>query len=108
MATTRVGQKPKGRANELDGATWTRYSISVWSDIKKTREELELKHPAMFPLQLATRLIQCFVTTDDKVILDPFVGIGTTAIAAQALGKIGIGVEISTEFCEIARTRPVT
>ncbi len=44
---------PRKRANELDGKTWLRYSVSVWSDIRKTKEEVALKHPAMFPSALA-------------------------------------------------------
>ena len=82
------------RANNLDGATWTRYSISIWSDIKKTKEEIDLRHPAIFPSALVTRLIECFTTKEDQVILDPFSGIGSTAVAAESLGKIGIGMEI--------------
>ena len=48
------------RANELDGKAWLRYSISIWNDLKKTKEEIDLKHPAMFPNALALRLIECF------------------------------------------------
>jgi DNA modification methylase len=96
----------KKRANDLDGATWTRYSISIWSDIRKTKEEAELGHPAIFPLALVSRLIQCFTTEEDRVVLDPFAGIGSTAIAAESLGKIGIGIELSPEYAEKARKRP--
>ena len=95
----------KRRANHLDGKTWTRYSISVWSDIKKSPEEIQLGHPAIFPLHLAQRLIECFTTSDDSVIFDPFVGIGTTAIAADRMNKTGIGIELSPKFCEIAEKR---
>ena len=45
------------RPNQLDGATWLRYSISIWSDIRKSRGERGLNHPAVFPLALADRLI---------------------------------------------------
>lgn len=100
----RKGQ-PRKRANALDGRTWTRYSISVWSDIKKTAEEIQLKHPAMFPVQLPMRLIECFATEEDKVILDPFAGVGSTIVAAQRLGKVGIGLEISPQFVEVALRR---
>lgn len=105
-----VLQKPKRvltskRANELDGKTWLQYSISVWNDIKKSREEIELKHPAMFPLQLAERLIKVFTNSKQKNILDPFVGIGSTLLAAQVLGKHGIGFDISEEYIRIAKRR---
>ena len=94
------------RDNDLDGVTWTRYSISVWSDIRKTKEELDLGHPAIFPIALVSRLIQCFTKKEERVVLDPFLGVGSTAIAAEGLGKIGIGLEISKEFAEKARKRP--
>lgn len=98
------------RANELDGRTWQRNSISVWSDIRKTSEEIKLGHPAIFPLQLVLRIIQCFTTVEDRIVLDPFAGIGSTAIAAELLGKVGIAIEISKEYCEKATSRqpPVT
>ena len=94
------------KANDLDGAAWTRYSISLWNDIRKTPEELSLKHPAMFPAQLAARLIQCFTTRNDMVILDPFVGIGSTVLAAEALGKTGIGFDVSEKYVKKALERP--
>ena len=93
------------RANELDGKTWLSHSISVWSDLTKTKEERELKHPAMFPCALAERLIRCFTNEQSRVILDPFVGVGSTLIAAKELRKDAIGVEISPEFAEIAQSR---
>ena len=93
------------RANQLDGKTWTKYSISIWSDIKKSAEEIQLGHPAMFPLQLATRLIECFTTDADNLVFDPFVGVGTTALAAERSNKIGIGIELSSKFASIAEKR---
>lgn len=100
-----VRRTPERRANDLDGATWTRYSISVWNDIRKDAEELALNHPAMFPAMLAERLIQCFTTADEKIVLDPMVGVGSTLIAAKRLGKVGIGVELSEEYARIAQER---
>jgi len=93
------------RANDLDGASWIKYSISIWSDIRKNAEEIALKHPAMFPIALPERLIQCFTTEQDKLILDPFAGIGSTILAANKLGRIGIGIELSEEYAQIANKR---
>lgn len=92
------------RANDLDGATWTRYSISIWSDIRKTAEEIALKHPAMFPAALAGRLIECF-TQRDMTVLDPFAGVGSTLIAATQLGRHGVGIELNPEYAQIAMRR---
>lgn len=92
------------RANDLDGRTWTRYSISIWSDLRRTKKEAALKHPAMFPMALPMRLIECF-TRVGMTVLDPFVGVGTTVIAAQKLNRSGIGIELNPEYVEIAMSR---
>jgi DNA modification methylase len=57
-------------------------------------------------VSLARRLIECFCATDDRTVLDPFAGVGTTAIAAEAEGKVGVGIELSEEFAEKGRRRP--
>lgn len=93
------------RANDLEGAAWTRASISVWSDLRKTPEETALKHPAMFPAQLVQRLIECFTRSSDRAILDPFSGSGSTLVTAHALGRRGIGFEVSEEYQQLTLRR---
>lgn len=96
---------PHRRANQLDGQTWTKYSISIWSDIKKTSEEAASGHPALFPVELPRRLLRCFTTREDNVVLDPFVGLGSTVLAAEELGKTGIGLDIYPNFIKKAQER---
>lgn len=98
-------QTSRPRANDLDGKTWVRHSISIWSDIRKTAEEQALKHPAMFPQALAERLIQSFTNQEQTVVLDPFAGTGSTLAAAKNLHKTAIGVELYPHFVEKARER---
>lgn len=105
LAADRERSKPVRRANDLDGRTWTRYSISIWSDIRKTPDEIALGHPAIFPQQLVTRLIECFTRSDEKVILDPFMGSGSTIVAADRMGRTGIGFETSAEYYNLAARR---
>ena len=93
------------RANELDGKTWLKYSISIWDDLRKSKEEMNLGHPAMFPSDLAQRLIECFTNEEGRLVLDPFVGIGSTLVAAKTLGKDAVGIEISPEFAALAETQ---
>jgi DNA modification methylase len=95
---------PKKEKTDLDGKTWARYSISVWSDIEKDSTEKKLKHPAMFPKALAGRLIQIFSKPGD-LVLDVFAGSGSTLVAARELGRRAAGFEISVEFAELARAR---
>ncbi len=58
--------------------------------------------PATFPVELAC---QCIASTEAEVILDPFMGSGTTAIAAEMEGRQWVGIELSEEYCGIARKR---
>jgi len=98
-------RKTTRRANNLNGQKWLIYSISIWSDIQKTPEEIKLKHPAMFPKELPKRLIEIFMREDQKKVLDPFVGVGSTLLAARELKKEGIGIEISKEYGNIIKKR---
>lgn len=93
------------KANNLDGTEWARYSISVWSDIKKNTDELHLKHPAIFPQALVTRLLKCFTNEQEKRVLDPFMGSGTTLLAASHMGKYGIGLELVEDYIASAESR---
>ena len=62
------------------------------------------KHPSRFPYQLAADHIRTWTNPGDLVI-DPMCGSGTTVRAAVDLGRLGIGIEIHPEYCEIAQTR---
>jgi len=92
------------RELEMGGKEWIQNSISVWSDIRKSAGELALKHPALFPQMLASRLINCFSWTGDTV-LDPFAGTGSTLLAAQKSGRESVGVELSEAFIKIYHNR---
>ncbi|WP_417385994.1 DNA methyltransferase [Gimesia sp.] len=91
--------------NALDGKRWIQNSISVWSDIRKSLEEVRLKHPAIFPEMLVERLIETFLPLQGDVILDPFAGSGSTIVTAEKMGKTGIGLELSEDYTELARQR---
>lgn len=62
------------------------------------------RHPAPFPLVLAERLIKMFSFAGDTV-LDPFLGTGTTLVAAGSLGRNGIGFDIDSKYAKMALTR---
>jgi site-specific DNA-methyltransferase (adenine-specific) len=65
-------------------------------------EQTDFGHPCPFPVSLAARAIGA---TDAQYILDPFVGAGATLVAAKALGRKAIGIEIEERYCEIAARR---
>jgi len=95
------------RANDLDGEAWLKNSISVWNDIRKDKEEAELSknHPAIFPKMLVSRILQSFTTSADKKVLDPFMGSGSTILAAVKEGKVGIGFDIYTKYIRLTEDR---
>lgn len=90
--------------NDLSGKEWLQFSFSIWRDLTKTKEEKDLKHPASFPVALCERLLRSFSKRGSRVI-DPFNGIGSSMVAANNLGFEGVGIDLSQEFCEIAKRR---
>ena len=78
---------------------WTK---SVWEFPAESAKRV--KHPAPFPVELPARCIQLYTYTND-VVLDPFMGSGSTAVAAQEAGRSWIGYEISQEYVDLANKR---
>lgn len=93
------------RMNNFNGKEWLMNSFSIWRDIRKTKEEAALKHPAMFPSQLAEKLINIYTKDEDETILDPFLGVGSTLIAATACRRNAIGIDLNDQYCKIAQDR---
>ena len=88
-----------GYALKEEMKSWLR---SAWVDIKG--ESTRRGHPAPYPQTLAERLIKLFSFAGDTV-LDPFVGTGTTNLAAVATGRNSIGNEIEPAYLKIAKQR---
>jgi len=81
----------------------------LWEDIRWPGEgyffnEPRYGHPAMTPLKLTRRGLILF-SQEKNIIVDPFVGCGTTARAAKDVGCDFIGIEINPEYCKIAEDR---
>ena len=75
---------------------------NAYGDVWDIPHEKNNPHPAPFPVDLALRCIQ---STNAQVILDPFMGSGQTAIAAEMLRRNWIGIDISKEYCKLADQR---
>jgi site-specific DNA-methyltransferase (adenine-specific) len=74
------------------------------SGVWKINPEKNREHPAPFPVALPARCIKLFSFIDD-LVLDPFMGSGTTGVACIALKRNFIGIEIDEHYCDIARKR---
>ena len=85
---------------EKDGfLEWTK---SVWEFSAESARKVG--HPAPFPVELPLRLIELYTYADD-IVLDPFMGSGSTAIACLKTKRRWIGYDTSNEYCEITRNR---
>jgi site-specific DNA-methyltransferase (adenine-specific) len=77
----------------------------VWTDIHRIKHnKYRDEHPCQLPIHLLERII-LMSTNESDIILDPFIGTGTTAIAAKRLGRQFIGFDLSAEYIEITRQK---
>jgi len=77
----------------------------VWTDIHRIRHSKKRDpHPCQLPIHLLERLI-LMTTDEDDIVLDPFMGTGTTAIAAKRLGRNYIGFEVDEKYIEIVNEK---
>ena len=97
--------KKKGDSSKIDisGDEFKKWVVAKWS-IAPERKMKKYNHPAMFPEELASRVLKLFSFKDD-IILDPFNGVGTTTFMAKKLGRKYIGIDISEEYCRTAENR---
>ena len=92
------------RCNNLTGKEWLQNSFSIWRNLTKTKEEKGIGHPASYPVSLCEKLIKTF-SKNDASIIDPFNGVGSSLVAAHNLERKAVGIDLSEEFCTIARQR---
>jgi len=92
----------KNRENTITRDQFMEYTKSIWT--MNAESAKRIGHPAPFPLELPYRLIQLYSFKND-IILDPFMGSGTTAIAALKSDRKYIGYDTSQEYIELANNR---
>jgi site-specific DNA-methyltransferase (adenine-specific) len=78
------------------------YTKSIWTFSAESAKRIG--HPAPFPIELPRRLIQLYSYKDD-LILDPFLGSGTTALACLLTNRQYVGYDTSAEYLELAKRR---
>ncbi|MBS1902925.1 MAG: site-specific DNA-methyltransferase [Bacteroidetes bacterium] len=75
---------------------------NAYGDVWEFGQEMRNAHPAPFPVALIDRIIG---STTARLVLDPFMGSGTTAISALRNGRNFVGIELSQEYCRMAEER---
>lgn len=102
----------RNKLNELTGKEWTRFNKSWFifdalpSDLKEERDidKTTEHHPATYSPTLMAEFIS-FFTKKGQVVLDPFVGIGSTLVGCDRSGRKGIGIDINKKYLDIAKKR---
>jgi DNA modification methylase len=98
----RFKREAGGRAPTIERDEFLEYTRSVWQF--PTESASRVGHPAPFPVELPRRLSQLY-TFDEEIVLDPFMGSGTSAIAALESGRHYVGYELDEDYAKLARDR---
>jgi DNA modification methylase len=96
--------RQRNKLNELSGKDWIKFTKSWFVHRPEPRGDQKLRHPASFPESLVREFI-LFFTTKRQVIVDPFLGTGSTLVAAVETGRSGVGFEIADKYAAISRKR---
>jgi site-specific DNA-methyltransferase (adenine-specific) len=101
MYKSRWEKLRKGKS-DITRDEFIQWTNGVWNFSGESKRKIG--HPAPFPVELPKRCIKLF-SFKGEVVLDPFLGSGTTLIACLQTNRIGIGVEINGQYCRLAAKR---
>ena len=98
-------QCPSSHISCSSAKEWTKGMVTIQPFYYEKRDIRDKDiHPAVFPIALPSHFIK-LLTHKGELVLDPFVGIGTTLIAAQDLDRNAVGFDLKEEYIEIAKKR---
>jgi DNA modification methylase len=99
---------PRNALNDLTSTEWLPETVSVWNQkglgANHPDAQIERQHPAPFSFTDVSRIVK-FFTKRGGVVLDPFVGVGSTLKACAVEGRNGIGFELNPRYAELAQER---
>lgn len=96
------------KINCLEAKEWLKCQLGVWQFTYEKRDirDKEL-HPATFPISLSTKIIKLF-THEGELVIDPFVGSGTTLVSAQDCNRNAVGFDLKKEYIGLSNSRLIT
>ena len=94
----------RNKLNDLTGKEWLMSTKSFFISLKCADDKDAFKHPAPFLIKDVEKLIATF-TKKNMIVFDPFMGSGTTAIASYNLSRKSIGIDLSEEYMNLAKSR---
>lgn len=102
LSKERRTRKADGKTSDVDRQEFLDWTLGIWTF--PGQNPGQYGHPAPFPEELPRRLIKLFSFRED-LILDPFLGSGTTCRVAKTLGRRSVGVDLNPGYCAIAADR---
>ena len=101
----RICDCPPKHINCMTAKEWMKSQIGVWRFTYNGRDIRDKNvHPAVFPISLAEHVISLF-THRGELVVDPFVGSGTTLVAAQDLERNAVGADLSQDYVDLSNNR---
>lgn len=105
IGCTRTCACPPRHINCLTAKEWMKAQLGVWQFSYEGRDVRDKKsHPATFPIALAKKCISLF-SHEGELVLDPFVGSGTTLVAARDLNRNAVGFDLKSEYVGLCTSR---
>ncbi|NWF96940.1 MAG: site-specific DNA-methyltransferase [Candidatus Thorarchaeota archaeon] len=102
---TRTCSCPEKHINCMTAKEWIQSQVAIWEFFYEKRDLRDKTvHPAVFPIALAAKCISLF-THVGELVLDPFVGSGTTLLAAEDLGRNAVGFDLKSEYVDLCYSR---
>ena len=101
----RLCECKKTHINCLTAKEWLKSQLGVWQFFYEKRDIRKKDlHPATFPISLAKKVVELF-THEGELVLDPFVGSGTTLLAAQDLNRNAVGFDLNADYISLCKKR---
>ena len=102
---SRICDCPENHINCLTAKEWMKNQIGVWQFYYESRDIRDKNlHPAAFPISLAKKCIELF-THKGELVLDPFLGSGTTLVAARDIERNAVGFDLNQGYVELSKKR---
>ena len=108
ISNTRTCDCPPNHLSCLTAKEWIKHQLGVWRFFYESRDIRDKNlHPATFPISLAKYVIELF-THKGELVLDPFVGSGTTLVAARDLDRNAVGFDLQEKYIRLCGERLAT
>lgn len=108
LGTTRTCSCPANHLNCMSAKDWIKSQLGVWQFNYGSKDIRDKNiHPATFPVSLAKKVIELF-THEGELVVDPFVGSGTSLVAAQELNCNALGFDLQQKYIDVCHSRLIS